>query len=600
MWGYLALQVGGAEGYQLVQADDEALTAPGSDAIKRLLAGRPVLLLLDEIARYYLVAGGVKVGDTTLAGQTTAFLMALMEAVDALEHAVLVITTTGVTDAFGDETSAVLDAISQARSLMARKELVLPPSEEADLPKILTRRLFKPVQPGAAGLVGSAYADTADAAFSAGLDLPEGMTGAGWATEVSRTYPFHPALIRVLDKRLSTIPNFQRTRGALRLLARAIRDLWDKRPENVQLIHLHHLNLSDRVIADELSSRLERSQYEPVIRADIASQAGGEKSHAERVDERMGSDLASRLATTIYLYSLTRDVPGVPAAELYGAVLSPGDDVNLLQKALDGLESSCWYLHADVRGYRFSTEASLVKLIQEAEGEISIPKARTRATKILSEQFKDGVLKVRRAWEDAKVPDNAEDVWLVILHWDDFGDARGVDPHAPVPANVQQLWEKTPTGGVREYRNRLVILAPTAGTHDAMVRAVRTLLALEQLANNDATLAALSAEKRAELKDRAKEQALLARVAVCNHVNLLYVPGSRRARSRRTRRRDPSVSQAESVRCDLGTPRSHGQDPGGRRQANRPRLCQGQARRPARQPASPPWNCSVRSRGALT
>ena len=43
--------------------------------------------------------------------------------------------------------------------------------------------------------------------------------------------------------------------------------------------------------------------------------------------------------------------------------------------------------------------------------------------------------------------------------------------------------------------------------------------------NNEATLAALSAEKRAELKDRAKEQALLARVAVCNHVNLLYVPG---------------------------------------------------------------------------
>ena len=45
-----------------------------------------------------------------------------------------------------------------------------------------------------------------------------------------------------------------------------------------------------------------------------------------------------RLATAVYLYSLTRDVPGVPAAELYGAVLSPGDDTNLLQKALDWLE----------------------------------------------------------------------------------------------------------------------------------------------------------------------------------------------------------------------------------------------------------------------
>jgi hypothetical protein len=526
VWGYLALHIAGTEGYQIIQADDEALTAPGSDALKRVLGARPALLLIDEIARYYQVAGGVPVGDTTLAGQTTAFLMALMEAVDALEHAVLVITTTEVTNAFGDATSAVLDAISQARSLMARKELVLRPSEEADLPKILTRRLFQSIQPGAATSVGSTYADVSDAAFAAGLDLPEGMTGAGWATEVSRTYPFHPALIRVLDKRLSTIPNFQRTRGALRLLARAVRHLWDAHPEGVQTIHLHHLDLSDRVIAEELSSRLERPQYEPVIRADIASQPGGEKSHAERMDEHMGSRFARRLATAIYLYSLTRDVPGVPAAELFGAVLSPGDDPNLLQKALDGLEGNCWYLHSDVRGYRFSTEASLVKLIQEAEGEISIPKARTRATKILSEQFKDGALKVRRAWEDAKVPDNAEDAWLVILHWDDFGDQRGVDPHAPVPKNVQQLWEKTPSGGVREYRNRLVVLVPTAGAHDSMVRAVRTLLALEQLAGNAATLAALSAEKRAELKDKVKEQALLARIAVCNHVNLLYVPGS--------------------------------------------------------------------------
>jgi hypothetical protein len=538
VWGYLALQLAGADGYAHVQADDEALTAPGSAALKTLLGDRPALVLIDEIARYYTVARGVRVGETTLAGQTTAFLMALMEAVDALPRAAMVITTTGLTDAFGEETSEVLEAIAEARSLMARKELVLRPSEEADLPKILARRLFKLVPAGAAAPVAADYAAVADAAFAAGLDLPDGMTGAGWATEIARTYPFHPGLIRVLDKRLSTIPNFQRTRGALRLLARAVRHLWTDQPEGLQLIHLHHIDMADRVIAEELSSRLERPQFEPVIRTDVASQPGGELSHAERVDERMGGRYARRLATAIYLYSLTRDVPGVSAAELYGATLTPGDDWNLLQKALDELERACWYLHADVRGFRFSTEASLVKLIQEAEGEISIPKARIRATKILGEQFKDGVLKVRRAWEDAKVPDNADDAWLVILHWDDFGDARGLDPRSPLPTRVQQLWEKTPSGGVREFRNRLVILAPTVGTHDAMVRAVRTNLALEALSENAATIAALSAEKRAELANRLKESALTARVAVCNHVNLLYVP---------------SVGGLDSVELDIVT-----------------------------------------------
>jgi len=526
VWGYLALQTGGPAGYEIVRTDDEALTAPGSSALKRLFGDRPVLLLIDEIARYYSVARGVKVGDTTLAGQTTAFLMALMEAVDGLPQAVLVITTTELTDAFGENTADVLQAIEEARSLMARKELVLRPSEEADLPKILARRLFKPIAGGLAATAAQEYAAAADAAFGSGLDLPESMTGAGWATEITRTYPFHPALIRVLDKRLSTIPNFQRTRGALRLLARVVRRMWEERPAGGGLIHLHHIDLAERVVAEELSSRLERPAYEPVIRADIASQDGAERSHAERVDERMGNTYSRRLATTIYLYSLTRDVPGVPAAELYGAALAPGDDPNLLQKSLDGLENACWYLHADVRGFRFSTEASLVKLIQEAEGEISVTKARTRATKILTDQFRDGTLKVRRAWEDAKVPDNADDAWLVVLHWDDFGDQRGVDPNSAVPAKVTEMWEKTPSGGVREYRNRIVVLTPSAGTHEAMVRSIRTHLALEALAQNAETLAALSAEKRKELTDKAKESSLLARVAVCNHVNVLFVPTS--------------------------------------------------------------------------
>jgi hypothetical protein len=525
MWGYLALQLRGKDGYELVRTDDEALTAPGSHALKRLLGDAPALLLVDEIARYYSVAKGVKVGDSSLAGQTTAFLMALMEAVDGLPSAVLVITTTGLTDAFGEDTAEVLRAVEEARSLMARKELVLRPSEEADLPRILARRLFEPIPTGASAAVAQAYAEAADAAYGAGLDLPEGMTGAGWASEINRTYPFHPALIRVLDKRLSTIPNFQRTRGALRLLARVLRRMWEEQSQ-AQLIHLHDVDLADKVIAEELSSRLERAAYEPVIRADIASQAGGEPSHAEQVDQRMGAGYARRLATTIYLYSLTRDVPGVPAAELFGAALTPGDDPNLIAKALDGLDAACWYLHADVRGYRFSTEASLVKLIQEAEGEISITKARTRATKILTDRFRDGTLKVRRAWEDAKVPDNADDAWLVVLHWDDFGDHRGVDANGPTPPKIQELWEKTPSGGVREYRNRLVVLAPSTGTHDAMVRAVRSQLALEALATNAETMAALGTDKRAELKDRAKESALLAQVALCNHVNVLYVPSA--------------------------------------------------------------------------
>lgn len=524
VWGYMALQLGGAAAYELVRRDDEDLTAPGADALRKMMGGRPTLVLIDEIARYLGVAEGKAVEGSTLADQSTAFLMSLMEAVASEPHAAVVVTTTQVTDSFGEETAKVLAAIVSAQSLIARKEHVLHPSDEADLPRILSRRLFARVDTSAAGTVAAEYAASAQEAFSRGTDLPERMAGPAWSTEIARTYPFHPDLMTVLDKRLSTIPNFQRTRGALRLLARAVRLLWEAHPDDTRLIHLHHIDLSDKELANDLSSRLDKATFEPVIRADIASQPGREPSHAEQVDAHMGAPFARRLATTAYLYSLTRDVPGVPAAALIGGVLAPGDDPNVITKALDNLEATAWYLHTDVRGYRFSVEPSLAKLIQEAESQITLGKAKQAATDILAGLFRDSALKVRRTWEDAKVPDRDDDAWLVVLHWDEFGGANGITDLVAVPAQITDLWEKTPAGGVREYRNRLVFLAPSASTHETMLRTVRRHLALKELTASSETIKVLPDEKRKELADRAKQSDLEARIAVCNHVNLLYVP----------------------------------------------------------------------------
>jgi hypothetical protein len=302
------------------------------------------------------------------------------------------------------------------------------------------------------------------------------------------------------------------------------RSLWTQRPESADLIRLDHVDLADREIAEDLSSRLDRATFDAVIRADVCSQAGGELSHAELVDQQMGSGYARRLAIAAYLFSLTQDVPGVTAGELIGSIVAPGDDPNVMVKALDTLELSAWFLHADARGYRFSTEINLNKLIEDATREVSVQKTKQRSTQILGEQFKDSTLKVKRAWEDAKIPDRAEDAWLVILHWDDYPESHGVEPGADPPGRVLDLFEKTPAGGLREFRNRLVILVPSENTHDAMLAAVRRHLALSQLSGNSDTLAQLTPEKKAQLIELSKESELEARIAVCNHVNVLYVP----------------------------------------------------------------------------
>ncbi len=113
--------------------------------------------------------------------------MALLEAADSSERVVVVITTAGETDAFAGDTEALSSALREVSSLLARKELVLRASGEADLPKILARRLFKtdihhlPER----SAVATGYADAADAAHSAGLDLPTDMLGAGFANTIS-------------------------------------------------------------------------------------------------------------------------------------------------------------------------------------------------------------------------------------------------------------------------------------------------------------------------------------------------------------------------------------------------------------------------------
>ena len=522
LWGHLAVRLGGAAAYEHVRDADENLSAAGAAAFQEIIGDEPALIMIDELARYLTVASGHQVGDSTLARQTVAFLMALMEAVDRSPKASLVITTTAVTDAFGDQTEGLLEAMTETSALLSRKEHVIRPAEETDLPRILARRLFAEVDSTHATTVGKAYAEAANEAYGRGFDVPEEMTRASFAQTVADSWPFHPSLIEVLDKRLSTIPNFNRTRGALRLLADTVRTLWKNEPTGTLAIHGHHIDLGDSSTVEELTSRLNRGAFEPVVRADIA--AGSGRSHAEEVDEKLGSPFAKQLATTAYVWSLTEQIPGISTADLLGAVFAPKVDHNVLQRSLDQLEDACWYLHGDERGWRFSTEASLVKLVQETQARITAGRVRQEATDILGRQFRNAALTARRSWEDGRVPDREDDAALVIMHWDEFGDARGIDPNGDVPEKITEVWEKTPSGGIRQFRNRLVFLAPSLGTHEHMLDAVRRHLALKALEGETETVKSLTAEKRQELKKLSQESDLLARVAVCNHVNVLVVP----------------------------------------------------------------------------
>jgi predicted AAA+ superfamily ATPase len=77
LWGELAYQAGAYAG-DIRQADEDRV-APGTGVLADTFGTEPTIVLIDELARYLAVAEGVRVGSSTLADQTLAFLMALLE-----------------------------------------------------------------------------------------------------------------------------------------------------------------------------------------------------------------------------------------------------------------------------------------------------------------------------------------------------------------------------------------------------------------------------------------------------------------------------------------------------------------------------------------
>lgn len=68
MWGEIAYQLYGLDGYEYIKEYDQERSPPGENTLKGLFehGGGLALILLDEIAAYLKAASGVEVGDTTL------------------------------------------------------------------------------------------------------------------------------------------------------------------------------------------------------------------------------------------------------------------------------------------------------------------------------------------------------------------------------------------------------------------------------------------------------------------------------------------------------------------------------------------------------
>lgn len=524
VWGELAYQLGV---YDVVRINDENRTAPGTDTLKRVFGDRPTIVLLDELARYLTVASGHPVGTKTLADQTVAFLMALLEVAAATKHLVVVYTLASSHDAFAEETETIR-AVLESRAVSARIEHVITPTEEDEIAAILRHRLFDHVDLSVANEVAATYHEALAREINRGSDLPSNAGTAGYASDIRNAYPFHPELLRALNEKISTIPNFQRTRGALRLLARVVHRLWDQKPPDVYLIHPHHVDLSDEEILNDLTSRLDRPAYRLVAEADIANPMSGAKAHAALIDEdlvRTGRPpYGTRIATVVFLHSLVRGVgAGLGPAEAKLAVFTPGDDLGVIERQLGRLLESCWYLDFSGNRLRFSTEPSLVKIVADETQLVGVTAAKAELERRIQRIWQKGIFDpVFFPAEPSDVEDTFERPKLVIMHFDAV--RMPLDRDTPPDLIVRISERAGARNDFRRFRNNVLFLVADEGQVDHAVGVARRHLALQRLSGDQVRLGDFPHEQQERLKRMAHESELELRVAVTRLYRHLYYP----------------------------------------------------------------------------
>jgi hypothetical protein len=489
IWGELAYSLGGKAGFERVRNSDEKHIAPGAETLKELFAGRPTLIVLDEISVY------LRKVERTFPGasdQITAFVHALCKAVESSPNVALVYTLAigkedKASDAYRDENERAAAAFAEVELVGARKATQLNPTEEDETADVLRRRLFGKVDHAAAQEAVEAYS----AQWKANRDLlPEDILSAETRDQFLRGYPLHPEVLNVLTKKTSTLSTFQRTRGMLRLLARTVHVMWKNRPQDAFAIHLHHIALGVSSIRDEVTIRLQQKELVPALNGDVEAVKGDEHAIAEFLDDKYfpsAIPVTTYIARTVFLNTLAynQDLKGISTDRLLWSVCSPKLEPSFIEQARTRFVSESDYLD-DRPGapLRFQTEPNLIQMIRKQMRDIESGEVKGELDSRIRSLFQS----TSRTFEliafpggPYEVPDDSTDgrPLLVLLHHDAVGIAG--DP-SKVPGEVGDIFQyKGSDKKLRDLRNNLVFLLADERQRENMRTQIRRRLALLNL-----------------------------------------------------------------------------------------------------------------------
>ncbi len=489
LWGELAWQLGGTEGYELVRANDTSGTSPGKDALYDLLERyAPCVVLVDELVAYVrqfsdsqVLSGGTY--DTNL-----SFVQALTEAVKLVPNAMLLASLPESELEAGSSRGVI--ALRALEKTFGRVQALWKPVATEESFEIVRRRLFEPIGDLAArDAVCRAFANLY---ISEGAKLPSETQEARYFDRLVKAYPIHPEVFDRLYEDWSSLESFQRTRGVLKLMAHVIHELWAKGNKDLFILP-SSLPLYRGKSRDELLSHLPPG-WDPVLDRDVDDDRA-ESADLDNRETRFGAvQAARRVARTTFFGSAPSSagsknlIRGIDRAHILLGCIQPGQTTSLYSDALNRLADRLHYLNAsgdktaDGTRFWFDTRANLRREMEDRKGRFDERnEVRAKIAEVLAKLTSGRALfdGVHVFIPHSDVPDDSQ-LRLVILDPEHhFTKQAAVAATDAVNEYVRNNGTKPRFKG-----NRLVFLAPDFSSVGRLRDAVRTALAWGSIVND--------------------------------------------------------------------------------------------------------------------
>jgi uncharacterized protein DUF499/HEPN superfamily Swt1-like protein len=517
LWGELAYQVDPRLFRREVMGSDANREAPGNEVFGKVLAAAsPCLILIDELVGYLVKLKFGSPRSKNLYYQTVQFIQELLQLAGNVPGVCILLSLPQSKREFGgidpQTLQRELGVLDELRPKADRVVSKRTPVNDDEIYTLVSKRMFKTVDTEAAGRAARAFRETYNR--TAGIYDPVVLSGDYQANQVA-AYPLHPELIDVLYKKWSTSSDFPRTRAVLQLLASVVADQWTRKPEAYS-IQSGHVNLERERIRTKIVSAAGGSGYDAVVAADII---GGD-AHADMLDHKRGGDyerhhIARGVATTLLMHSFGGQVRlGATPSELRLGIVAPNVGPEYVSEVLESLEQSLWFVHKEGEALRFQVRPNVYRIIaQTAEHLPEATVAERLRTALEGSQpgKKDsaageapGFRILVWAGLPGPIADNPEPSIAILdprlsISQEDGTRRAGEDP-------IKQLFEKV-GGGLREWRNSLILVAADSELWGKANDAMREVMAYEEVVDKaDKSSVELSENERKELRSKLSEK----------------------------------------------------------------------------------------------